>query len=130
MDPAVDHVAGHQEPHGRDVQARGGRGVGSSRPNWDEPLPLQLQPGCVDRLGHHQAIGNLTGKELAEKAVDHRRRQVPAHRLHNFGKRDGRRSRKSLEQWHQTEEMVAVCVGDVDRDEVLSAGDHPVDQRL
>ena len=47
------------------------------------------------------------------------------HGLDNLGGRDRLGSRKTLQKRCESEEMIAVSVGDIDRGEVLAARDDP-----
>src|SRR6202049_3253566 len=52
------------------------------------------------------------------------------HGLHDLGCRDCPGERKTLQQWCEAEKMIAMCVGDVNRGEILAARHDPAQQSL
>src|SRR6202011_5174053 len=52
------------------------------------------------------------------------------HGLHDLGCRDCPGMRETLQQWCEAEKMIAMCVGDVNRGEVLAARHDPAQQSL
>src|SRR5580700_11733244 len=52
------------------------------------------------------------------------------HGLRDLGCRDCPGVRKTLQQWGEAEKMIAMCVGDVNCGEVLTARDDPAQQSL
>ena len=73
---------------------------------------------------------NLTGKKPTPKVLDPGRREMLTHGLDDLGGRDRLGSRKALQERCESEEMIAVSVGDIDRGEVLAARDDPTQQGL
>jgi len=90
-------------------------------------MALQLELTGLERLGRHQALRNLR-REGLRIYVHPWGPELGAHRLHDLGKRDRPRVRESFQHRAKPEEVIAVPMGDVDRDEVLPARRDPVRQ--
>src|ERR1700694_3340023 len=52
------------------------------------------------------------------------------HGLYDLGCRDRPGARETLQQWCEAEKMIAMSVGDIDRGEVLTARNDPIEQSL
>jgi hypothetical protein len=92
----------------------------------DELVSFQLQLIVFERLGNQNAVRNIPGKKPTPEVVDPRWREMLLHGFDDLRRRDRLGARETLQERRETKEMIAVSVGDIDRGEILSAGDDPI----
>src|SRR3954462_10727738 len=93
-------------------------------------MPFQLELAAFERLGNEKTLRNMGGKKCLPESLDAPRSEVGLHGLDDLGGRDRPCMRETIEQLFEAEEMIRVSVGDIDRGQVLSTRDDPIDQRL
>ena len=100
--------------------------IGSPRVYRYKLVPLQLQIVSFERLGNQKAVRNFAGKKPTPEVVDPGWRDMLLHGLNNLGCRHRLGTQETLQNRFETEEMIAVSVGNIDRGEVLAARDDPI----
>jgi hypothetical protein len=104
--------------------------IGPPIVHHNELVPFQLELVAFERLGNEKTIGNMGGKKGLPESLDAPRSEIGLHGLDDLGGRDRPCMRESIEQLCEAEEVIRVSVGDIDRGQVLSTCDDPIDQRL
>src|SRR5690348_18402199 len=97
----------------------------------DHELPsFQFELAALKHLGRDEIFGDLAREAYLPEALYKLRRDLVMHGLHHFGGCDCFCVREVIQKQLKAKVMVAVGVSDIDRDQIFTARDNPIDQVL
>src|SRR5215472_16005911 len=124
----VDAIARYDQIDGGHMQARRMRSVGMAQLDDLQRFSLETQTVAIENLRRCRLRWKLSRKARFPKRFHELRLDLVLNgRNHGCG-RDRSGIGESVEQELQTEEVVAVGMGDVNGDEILAAADDPIRQ--
>src|SRR6266850_7554291 len=112
------------------MQSRRVRGVGMAEVNDSQRFPFEMEAISIENLRRHQLRRKLSGKARFPEGPDKLGFDLVLNGRNDRCGGDRFGMGESVEQELQTEVMVTMGVGDVNRDKTLAALDDPIQQLL
>src|SRR5258708_39038938 len=110
------------------MQAGGIIGVAVPNLYHDQVAPFELDHLALELFGDHEPVRDLARKQRTPEVRDVRWRGLLLHALHDSGRGERTGRGETLQERSETQEMVAMAVGEIDRGQVFAVRFDPLYQ--